>query len=70
MNSFIDRKNEDFLKEKKKKYPSLLYRVLLSKLDTKQERFIIHIMRDDGKSLTANSYHVDIEYLADEGNWI
>jgi hypothetical protein len=62
--------NEDGSFFKDKKYPKLLYRVLLSKLETQNRTYVIRIERDDGKTLTANSYHVDEEYLADEENWM
>lgn len=55
---------------KKKNLKKVLYDVLLSKLDTQNEDSVIRIQRYDGKTLTANSYHIDGEYLNDEQNWM
>ena len=57
-------------KEKKQKYPKVVYKALLRKLTEKNDAYIIKIERDDGKSITSYAYHMSEEYLQDESNWL
>lgn len=67
--------DKNFRKVKKKSKRTddkrgVIYKAVLKKVQEHNDDWIVHIERDDGKSVTAYSYHFDDEYLKNENNWL